>query len=233
MHKEKILKFRYTFSFADGKKKSFDIHLDGETLNYIQEQPPLQSAWALLENEQCGNCPLKKEEHPYCPVALNIVAIMNMFENDYSYEEADVLVQTSERSYIKHTSLQRGLSSMLGIFMVSSGCPVMGRLKPMVRYHLPFATVEETVFRAASTYLLGQYFKYKKGQQPDWNLNGLMEIYREVQQVNYGMAERLRSIQARDANINALIVLDVFAKELPQNIERSLEPLSYLFDEQF
>ncbi len=233
MHKEKILEFRYMFSFANGEKKLFDIHLDGETLNYIQEQPPSKSDWALLENEQCENCPLKKEEHTYCPIALNVVDIMNMFENDYSFEEADVIVQTSERSYMTHTSLQRGLSSMLGIFMVSSGCPVMGRLKPMVRYHLPFATVEETVFRAASTYLLGQYFKYKKGRQADWNLNGLMDIYHEVQKVNCGMAERLRSIPAKDANINALIVLDVFAKELPQNIERSLEPLSYLFKDQF
>lgn len=233
MHKEKQLYFHYTFSFANGREKSFDIQLDGESLNYFQQKPSLKSDWALLENKQCENCPLKKDEHPYCPIALNIVQILNVFEDDYSYEEADVIVQTAQRSYLTHTSLQRGLSSMLGIFMVSSGCPVMGRLKPMVRFHLPFATVEETVFRAASTYLLSQYFKYKKGQQADWNLDGLTDIYRGVQKVNYGMADRLRSIQAKDANINALIVLDVFAKELPLNIEQSLEPLTYLFQDQF
>ena len=33
----------------------------------------------------------------------------------------------------------------------------MESLKPMVRFHLPFATVEETVFRSVSTYLLSQY----------------------------------------------------------------------------
>ena len=95
---------------------------------------------------------------------------------------------------------------------------------------LPFATVEETIFRAASTYLLGQYFRSKKGLPADWTLSSLTQVYEEVQKVNMAMAERLRSIPAKDANINALIVLDVFAKEMPMNIEMSLKPLEYLFE---
>lgn len=228
-HKENIV-FEYFFKFKDHPDAHFHIKLDGNTLNYIQEGELKTAAWARLDNEKCSNCPLHSSETMYCPIALNLVDILPPFTDLPSYEIVDFLVRTDERTYVANTSLQKGLSSMLGIYMVSSGCPVMAKLKPMVRYHLPFASVEETVFRSASTYLLGQYFKHKRGLAVDWDLRGLIQIYEEVQEVNMGMADRLRSVPAKDANINALIVLDVFAKELPQNIEQSLNSLSYLFD---
>ena len=113
--------------------------------------------------------------------------------------------------------------------MVTSDCPNMISLRPMVRFHLPFATIEETVFRSVSTYLLGQYFKHKNGEEADWDLDGLLENYETIQKVNYGMASRMRSAVDKDANLNALVVLDVFAKELPFSIQKSLEMLEYLF----
>ncbi len=231
MKKTDELWFEYTFAFKD-EKIQFRIDLDPDTLNYIHPQPLETSEWAKLENEQCHNCPLKSDKQPYCPIALNLVNILPKFYDIVSYTEVDVTVHTADRSFFTRTTLQRGLGSMLGIYMVTSGCPVMAKLKPMVRFHLPFATVEETVFRAASTYLLGQYFKYKNELPADWSLQGLVQIYEEVQKVNMAMADRLRSIPAKDANINALIVLDVFAKEMPMNIEMSLKPLEYLFKEQ-
>ena len=95
---------------------------------------------------------------------------------------------------------------------------------------IPFASVEETIFKSVSTYLLGQYFQHRDGKKADWDLNGLKESYNEIQKVNFGMATRLRSIIQKDANINALIVLDIFAKEMPQTIDESLKSLQYLFD---
>lgn len=229
-HKKQII-YEYFFNFKDHNNVQFRIALDGDTLNYVQPEKIETAEWARLDNEKCSNCPLSSSETAYCPIALNLVSILPAFTEMVSYEMVDFTVKTEERTYLANTSLQRGLSSMLGIYMVSSGCPVMARLKPMVRYHLPFASVEETVFRSASTYLLGQYFRHKKGYAGDWDLQGLIHIYEEIQEVNMGMAERLRSIPAKDANINALIVLDVFAKELPQNIEQSLRSLEYLFSE--
>ncbi len=226
------LKFYYHFKFKNGKSFSIKIHLDKNTLQYVPAGAETYSEWARLDNHQCMNCPLSSDTHPYCPIALNLVQVIPQFSDDYSFEEAEIAVETEQRTYFARTSLQRGLGSMLGIYMVSSGCPVMAKLKPMVRFHLPFASVEETIFRSASTYLLGQYFRYKKGLEADWDFKGLMQTYEEVQKVNIGMAERLRGIGARDANINAIIVLDIFAKELPQNIEHSLKPLEYLFEEE-
>ena len=55
--------------------------------------------------------------------------------------------------------------SLIGIYMVTSGCPIMDKLRPMARFHLPFASTEETIYRAISTYLLGQYFLEQKGKK--------------------------------------------------------------------
>ncbi len=226
------IEFDYIFEIPGKTGMHFHIALDPKTLTYIPSAEIQTAAWAELENEKCSNCPLNPSEHKFCPIALNLVNILPKFGDIYSYEPTTVTVKTPGRSYMAETTLQRGLGSMLGIYMVSSGCPIMAKLKPMVRYHLPFASIEETVFRAASTYLLGQYFKHKKGETADWSLDNLVNIYEEVQKVNMAMAERLRSVPAKDANINALIVLDIFAKEMPMNIEISLKPLEYLFDEQ-
>jgi len=230
-HKDNVY-FEYIFKFTDSDPIHFKIRLNGKTLDYIPDNPVRTAKWALLENEKCSNCPLNPAQSLYCPIALNLVSILHHFTERISYEKLDVAVKSEERTYSAYTTLQRGLSSMLGIYMVSSGCPIMAKLKPMVRYHLPFASVEETVFRSASTYLLGQYFRHKQGLPADLDLSGLMKIYEEVQEVNMGMADRLRSVPAKDANINALIVLDVFAKELPQNIGQSLESLIYIFNGQ-
>lgn len=229
MHEEKILQFKYTFQFNHSKTIEFNIALDARTLRYLPEKEIPGSDWARLDNEQCANCPLNKDEHPYCPIALNLADILETFADVYSYEKVNVTVANSARVYAAKTSIQQALGSMIGIIMVSSGCPIMSKLRPMVRFHLPFATVTETVYRAASTYLLGEYFKHRNNQPADWDLAGLMGIYRHVQKVNMGMARRFRSKCVLDANLNALIVLDVFAKELPFNIEEKLKALEHLF----
>ena len=75
--------------------------------------------------------------------------IIHSFKDSISYEEVEVFITTKARTYMKRTTLQKGLSSLLGIYMVTSGCPTMEKLKPMVRYHLPFATEEETKYRVS------------------------------------------------------------------------------------
>jgi hypothetical protein len=99
----------------------------------------------------------------------------------------------------------------------------------MARFHLPFASIEETVYRAASMYLLAQYFLRKQRQEADLELEGLAKIYYNIQLINEAMAERLRAISDRDSAANALILLDIYAKTLPYAIEDSLDGIRYLF----
>ena len=91
--------------------------------------------------------------------------------------------------------------------MVTSGCPVLDKLRPLVRTHLPFATLEETTYRVISMYLLAQYFLHQGGREPDWTLKGLPKIYEEIQTVNRCFNERISSVQIGDAASNALATL--------------------------
>lgn len=220
MEENKPLKIHYYFIFDNGRKSTFEINLDRKTLAYIPVKNLKPSSWTKLDHFQCRNCPLKKEDSPECPLALNLTEVINEFSNLQSFDNVHVIVETAERNYSKNTTVQTALSAMLGIFMVTSSCPVMLPLRPMVRFHLPFASVEETIYRSVSTYLLGQFFKYKNGDEADWNLNKLTDDYEDIQMVNSGMAQRMRSVVDKDANLNALVVLDVFAKELPFSIEK-------------
>lgn len=232
MDSRDTLDFKYYYLFDDGNKITVDIQLDRKTLKYIPNQKIEALEWTNLENRQCSNCPLSKQDYPQCPLALNISPIVAQFSAQQSFDKATIMIETEERTYTKYTSIQQGLSSMLGILMVTTDCPVMSSLKPMVRFHLPFASLEETIYRSASTYLLRQYFNFKNGFDADWHMEHLTANYKKIQNVNIGMANRLRSAVEKDANLNALVVLDVFAKQLPSSIDESLAALEYLFEEE-
>jgi hypothetical protein len=125
--------------------------------------------------------------------------------------------------------VQNGLASLMGIFMVTSGCPILDRLRPMVRFHLPFATALETVYRTVSMYLIGEVFRMKRGQTPDWNMDKLNDLYRDIARVNKGLWNRLSKASAFDANVNAVIVLNTFGDALRFSLKKDLDDLSPLF----
>jgi hypothetical protein len=114
--------------------------------------------------------------------------------------------------------------------MVTGGCPVMDPLRPLVRFHLPFASMEETEFRIVSMYLIAQYLRQKAGKTPDWSLEGLQVIYDKVQDVNRCFAGRLRAATTKDASVNAIIILDCFAKGVPFAVRTTLREYEKHFE---
>jgi hypothetical protein len=229
--KEEITYVNYHFLFNDGSVEYFPIKLSLKDLSYIPETEIKYPSWTKLEFNQCQNCQLSADKNQYCPVALSLTDIIPKFKNYKSYEKVLVRVDTPERIYEKAAPLQMALGSLIGLIMPTSGCPTLQILRPMARFHLPFATIEETLYRSASCYLLGQYLKLKKSKDPDWDLKDLVEAYEEIQLVNMGITDRLRSISEEDANANAVVVLDVFAKALPSSILVELKELEYLYQE--
>lgn len=226
---EDSIKLIYSYSFSDGRRKVFEIMLDRETLSFIPWQADLRPAWARLGNHKCENCPLDEKESAHCPIALNLARIAEEFKDCYSYEKVGVSVYTQERIYMKDTAIQEGLSPLIGVVMATSGCPVMEHMKPMVRFHLPFATVEETVFRMASMYLMSRYFLNMEGRDAGWSLDGLMDVYAEAGKVNRDFALRLADAAKKDANVNALVNLDCFATLVPLKADSTLEEIKRYF----
>ena len=226
---EACLKITYTFVFQNGATKTFDLVLDRKTLSNAARYPANQPAWTLLSRNQCANCSLDLNRHLFCPVALNFAEIAEHFTQAVSHEPVRVVVTTEERTYSKDTSLQQGLASLLGIVMTTSGCPVLEPLKPMVRFHLPFATLSETVYRIVSMCLVAQYLRNGEGHPFDFALLELKKIYREVAIVNRDFVRRLRDASLEDANINALVGLDCFATMVPLIAEDTLKEIRQYF----
>ena len=217
----------YQYAFDDGLKKCFTMALDPKSLALLSPRPDHPPAWTELAYQRCEDCPLAEDTVSHCPIALNLSTIVGEFGDFFAYQSVRVEVTTAQRSYLKETTIQEGLSSLLGIVMTTSGCPLMEPLKPMVRFHLPFATLEETYFRMISTWLMAQFFIFRQGGTPDLSLEGIEKVYAKVTQVNRCIAERLRHNVEKDANLNALVNLDFFAAMAPMAIEdvvAELEP---------
>jgi hypothetical protein len=135
-------------------------------------------------------------------------------------------VHTKERTYFKETDLQTGIQSIFGLIMATSGCPHMDFLKLMARYHLPFSSLDETMVRALSFYLLKQAAKETIGKSGDFKLKELTAKYEMVNKVNQGIILRLRSLGGGDADRNALVILDTFAQLLPMTVGSDLTELA-------
>jgi hypothetical protein len=99
----------------------------------------------------------------------------------------------------------------------------------MVRFHLPLASLDETIYRATSMYLFGQYLRAQRGLEPDWTLAGLEEIYSRIHRVNLGIARCIREAAEHDASANALVRLDLFADGVSFSIREALKEFDYLF----
>lgn len=142
-------------------------------------------------------------------------------------EWVEVEVLTAERRVLHATTAQRGMSALLGVVMATGGCPVLDRFKPMARFHLPFATEDETAYRAVSMYLLARYLA--DGRYEGDAVAELRALYADVQRVNLAIAARLRHACGQDAALNGLALLDLFAKGVPQAAEELFERLRPLF----
>jgi hypothetical protein len=225
---------QYRFEFPDGKTVLFKMQVNPQTLQLLIPARESFPDWTRLEHCKCPNCPLSEKDSPQCPAANALVDVVEAFHNVVSYDEVAISIETEERNYTKQTTVQTGLSSLVGLSMVTSGCPILAKFKPMVRHHLPFANLAETVYRALSMYLLAQYLRSRRGQQPDWKLEHLKTLYEEIHLVNKSFSQRLLHIVKEDANLNALSILDIFGQTVAFTIdERMLDSLEEIFQPYF
>lgn len=220
----------YHFEFENKRNLDFAVELDSETLDPVSPLPETLPSWTALKNHQCENCPLQVETHPHCPLSARIVNIIDGFGEITSFDDVVVTVETPERTITKKTTAQNGASALLGLVMATSGCPLTSFFKPMAAYHLPLASADETVYRAASMYLLAQYYVKQRGGVADLNLDGLREIYENIEILNKDMANRVKAAIRNDAAVNAIVILDFFAKNVTAILEPKLADLAPLFD---
>lgn len=220
--------YRFLTSSSDPIDISVDQCDDGLVRGVQTSQTPLDRGVMHLTHFQCRHCPLRASDSPYCPLARMVCPAVARFHDQDSYEPARVLVRTPARNYQKDTTVQGGLSSLLGLLMGGSGCPYMVFFRPMARFHLPFSTEEETVFRAISNVAVAGWLMRSEQKKVD-EMQLVADIYRDIQAVNQGVSQRLKSMNQSDATNNAIVLLDLFAKSLGSYVDDGFEFIRSLY----
>ncbi len=224
---------RYCFTMEDGSREEFNLKIDPQKIELITGKPEDLPLWTDLGFYQCPNCPLSSQTHPHCLIAVSLVSIVKGFEGLISYNKVHVDVESEGRLVSQDTTVQRGVSALMGLLIATSGCPHTTFFKPMARFHQPLASRDETIYRATSSYLMAQYFKKNDGLEADFEFEGLKRIYQNMRTVNISVAKRLRAASETDSSVNAIILLDVYTQALPLVIEESLARIRHLFEPYF
>ncbi|WP_020410016.1 DUF6901 family protein [Hahella ganghwensis] len=220
----------YIFRFEDGSENSFRLCLDDRTAEMLDPKHHDGPEWTRLEYHQCSHCPLNGDRHEYCPAALSLIDCVAASSDLMSFDRVSLEVRVDKKVTSIDTTVQKGLSSLIGLLLSSSGCPYLKFFKPMGRQHLPLASEKDTIFRAVGMYLLAQYYLQDSGNPPDLALKGLKNIYEKLQVVNLHLANRVREASETDSSVNAVILLDLLSKALPMVIEDKLEDIHGWFD---
>lgn len=217
----------YGFDLPDGSKKQVDLYFDPVNFRLTNEVPAEPPFWTELKFSQCANCPLSADQHPHCPSALHMAAAVESLKELVSFDAVSVTVTQAERTVHAATTAQQALSSVLGLIMATSGCPWTDRLRPMARFHLPFASELETVFRSVCMFLLARELAGAGGPH---GFAPLKELYESLHVVNRDMSRRLGAATRTDPARNAMALLDSYTTLLPAALESSLQDLKPLFD---
>ena len=208
----------------------FDFELDPKTFELVN--PPSAAnapKWAELGYRQCSHCPLKADEHPHCPMALQLHDIVERLHDTRSIDNVELEVETEDRRVVQTTAIQHVLSSMLGLVTPICGCPKTAYMRPMARFHLPLANEEETVFRVAGMYLLAQYFLTHNGKTGQFAFDGLIRIYEDMHELNKSVASRLQMATDSDSLKNAITLIDMYSTLIPMLLEDQLVEIRSFF----
>lgn len=222
-----MINITYKFIFTNNREVKFTVDLDRPALFSTNPKDP-DVEWTNLDFNKCSNCPLNSAEIKKCPTALDVQHAMLEFHDVLSTEIVKTYVETENRSYFKECDAQTGLKALVGLIMATSGCPILKEMKGMAYFHLPFATIEETVFRSVTTYLLKQYYKFIEKQEPDWSLQNIPAYFDTIQLVNESFFQRIKAASKADANLNVIVSLSSQSQLISLSIDEYLESLKEL-----
>jgi hypothetical protein len=221
------LRIRYQFDLPDGSKRHVDLNFAAADFRLSNPTPIDPPFWTELKFSQCANCPLSTDEYAHCPAALHMTPAVESLKALVSFDVVGVTVTQAERTVHAETTAQQAMSSVLGLIMATSGCPWTDRLRPMARFHLPFASEAETVYRSVCMFLLARELV---GVGEAHGFAQLTDLYENLHVVNRDMSRRLGAATRTDPARNAMALLDSYTTLLPAALESSLQELKPLFD---
>jgi hypothetical protein len=129
---------QYNFEFKNSQKEVIDLFLNAETLDLLLYDIPEElPSWAALDFHKCSICELDSKTNSYCPIAVQLVKIIEICKKILLQKTVLVSITTADRSTYREESAQKGIVSLMGLIMATSGCTQTSFFKPMARFHLP------------------------------------------------------------------------------------------------
>ncbi len=224
----KLTTYEYKFTYPDGTVFEHKVEIDYDKKRVVNN-PSIPAEFeeiTALDYSKCSNCPLNSTESPKCPVAVQMIALVEGFRDHVSHEEVTVEVKGDNRTVIKTAPVQYGFQSVMGVVMATSGCPHLEFLAPMALHHLPFSNDEETMTRVLGFYFVEQFLKDPNGML---EVDTLKKKYQEVETVNMHFIKRIKELEQKDAGRNAIVILDTFIKMFSMEFSMNMMTLKTLF----
>ncbi len=214
--------------FFKQSQEMFEKVVEINEENFEHPAPELEELpkWSELDYKKCPNCTLNPIWHTHCPLAVRLIPLVNMPPCN-SYDEVTAEVTMEGKKISVDTSAQEVLSSLLGLVMATSGCPHTQFFKPLAWYHQPFATPEETVYRACTAYLSS--YALHNDSSNKVSFEALKKIYTNIHIINVNVASRIHNYAETDSAINAIVLLDLITQDLPIAVDEDLSELKRLF----
>lgn len=217
----------YRFELEPGHALSFDVDEDSDTS--VEAPGEAYPEWMRLGFCQCPGCAVPAGSRITCPAALALRPVVEGIGPRASYEKVTVSATLGDVRLAAEVPVQKAIRSVVGLQLGLCACPVMRKLRPMARVHLPFGRRRHTIFRFVGMYLIAQHLRRQRSLKADRGLRGLLDLFAAIHEVNKHLAERIRAACDLDATVNGLVLLDIFAMEVEADVEEQLEELSGLF----
>lgn len=202
----------YTVTAAGGPSRAFPVRLHRTTLRLLADPDLPLPPWTRLAYCPCPGCPLPAAPAAHCPAAVGLAPIVAAFHDTWSTEPVEVTVATSARLVTKRTGLHEALSGLVGLTLMTCGCPRLAPLRPLALGHLPFSDLEEMFARIATLYAFAQIRRHQRGLAADWAFAGLAALTTDVAAVLQGLLDRLEEVSHKDAVRNALIQMHCYVQ---------------------
>lgn len=227
------LRITYTFTGGGHPSQIFTVRLHRTTLRLIVDPDIPLPLWTRLTYQQCPACPLPTTPGALCPAAVGLAPLVAAFHDTWSCLPVEVTLVTEARIVTKRTGLHEALSGIVGLSLMTSGCPRLAPLRPLAVSHQPFSGLEEMFYRMATLYAFAQVRRHQQGLQADWTFTGLVHLAADMAAVHQGLLGRLADVSPKDAVLNALLQWNCYAQyislqALPDRLAR-LDPLFRAF----
>lgn len=223
------MRIRYILHEQGGGEREIPVEFDEDAFTVVTEERGAWPDWTRLAAHKCDHCPLDAEEAPRCPLACALVPVVEATADLVSHDPVRVEAVLTERRITVDTTVGEALRSLMGLIIPASGCPHTAYFRPMARFHLPFSSAAETLYRVCSMHRLAQALRATDGREQDAAFDELTRIYADINVVNTFVAQRLLDAAGQDSSRSAVALLDVFAQLIPFQFEQALEELRPLF----